>query len=249
MRWLLSLILLLASLPPPRSLQAQPIIADLSDHLIAITTAFTGTDVLLFGAMERPGGDIVVMVSGPGEEVRVRRRSRVLLFWLNTDELVFRDVPGFYAVAASRPLAEIASEEVLARHHLGASRLPLEPVNPAGYEALEIGRFRRALVRNKVREGLWVEKPGTVTVLADRLFRTRLSFPANVPPGSYFVQTLYFRDGRLEHAQSNVLVISKVGLEADLYDLSKRRPGLYGVGAILLAVGAGWIANVVFARR
>lgn len=246
----LLLVLVVACLMPPRTgPHAQPIIADLSDHLIAITTAFAGTDVLLFGAVDEPGGDIVVLVFGPEEEVYVRRKTRVLLFWLNTQEVRFRGVPSFYAVASSRPLETVASEDVLARYRIGTGRLPLEAAGARGYSALEIGRFRTALIRNKIRQGLYVEKPRAVTFLADRLFRTRLTFPANVPPGPYFVQTLYFRDGRVEHAQSNVLVVSKVGLEAAIYDLSRRRPALYGLGAIVIAMFAGWTANLVFARR
>ncbi len=249
MRWLLIALLLVTGFSARDGARAQPVIADLSDHLIAITTAFTGTDVLLFGAVEEPGGDIVVVVFGPEEEVRVRRKSRVLLFWLNTDEVAFRGVPSFYAVGSSRPLELVASEEVLARYRIGTGRLPLEAVGASGHSTLEIGRFRTALIRNKIRQGLYVEKPRAVTFLAGKLFRTRLTFPANVPPGPYFVQTLYFRDGRLEHAQSNVLMVSKIGLEADLYDLSRRRPLLYGLGALGIALFAGWTANLLFARR
>ena len=43
--------------------QAVPLVADLSNHPVAITTGFTGTDVLLFGATDGPG-DVVIVVSG-----------------------------------------------------------------------------------------------------------------------------------------------------------------------------------------
>ena len=52
------LFVFLESLSPAR---AEPLIADLSNHLIAITTGFTGTDVLLFGATDGPG-DIIALV-------------------------------------------------------------------------------------------------------------------------------------------------------------------------------------------
>src|SRR3546814_10410317 len=38
-----------------------PLITDLSSHLIAITSNFTGTDLLLFGAIDEPG-DILVEI-------------------------------------------------------------------------------------------------------------------------------------------------------------------------------------------
>ena len=34
---------------------AQPLEADLSSHLVAITTGFTGSEVVLFGAVDGPG--------------------------------------------------------------------------------------------------------------------------------------------------------------------------------------------------
>jgi hypothetical protein len=53
-------------------LRAAPLVADLSKHLVAITTGFAGTDVLLFGAIDEPG-DVVVIVWGPPQEVVMHR--------------------------------------------------------------------------------------------------------------------------------------------------------------------------------
>ena len=58
----------------PAAARAQALIADLSEHLIAITAGFSGTDVLLFGATEgegdaRPGRLAPQdLVPGPGAE-------------------------------------------------------------------------------------------------------------------------------------------------------------------------------------
>src|SRR5216683_635354 len=57
--------------PPTR---AEALIADLTSHLIAITTGFTGASVVLFGATDGPG-DVVVTVRGPDREMTVRRKS------------------------------------------------------------------------------------------------------------------------------------------------------------------------------
>ena len=68
--------------------------ADLSHRLIAITTAFAGTEVLLFGALEDPGSEVVVLVKGPAGEQVVRRKSRIGPIWLNTREVRFKGTPG-----------------------------------------------------------------------------------------------------------------------------------------------------------
>jgi hypothetical protein len=41
----------------------QPLVADLSAHEISITTGFTGTELILFGATEGEG-EVVVVVRG-----------------------------------------------------------------------------------------------------------------------------------------------------------------------------------------
>ena len=67
------LLLLLAA---PSAVRAEPLVADLSNHLIAITTGFTGANVLLFGATDGPG-DIVAVVRGPTGRAIVRRKERL----------------------------------------------------------------------------------------------------------------------------------------------------------------------------
>jgi hypothetical protein len=56
--------------------RAQPLVFDLSSHLIAITTGFSGTELLLFGATEGEG-DVIVTLRGPETTAVVRKKSRV----------------------------------------------------------------------------------------------------------------------------------------------------------------------------
>src|SRR6516164_10442445 len=118
---------LLFCAPPAR---AQGLVADLTSHLIAITTGFTGASVVLFGATDGPG-DVVVAVRGPDRQIMVRRKSRVAGIWVNTEELIFANVPSFYAMAASRPLKEIISPATAAFYRLGIANLKVEAETPA----------------------------------------------------------------------------------------------------------------------
>lgn len=221
---------------------------DLSSRLIAITTAFAGTQVLLYGAAPQASGEIAVIVRGPARDTTVRRKSRVGPIWLNTSAVEFRAVPSFYAVATSAPLEELAGPGALARHEIGAERLRLIPTDAAASSLDDLDSFRSALVRNRQRVGLFSAAPGTVSFLGETLFRTRIVFPANVVPGDYQVEVLQFADGEVTGAQSSTLEISKMGIEADLYDFSLHRPALYALASIVLALAAGWGANAMFRR-
>src|SRR5437879_12808307 len=109
--------------------RAEELVADLTSHLIAITTGFTGASVVLFGATDGPG-DVVVAVRGPDREMTVRRKNRVVGIWMNTQEVTFASVPSFYAVAASRPIEEILLPATAAFYRLGIANLKLEAETP-----------------------------------------------------------------------------------------------------------------------
>lgn len=223
--------------------RAQALVADLTNHLIAITTGFTGTEVVLFGAIDGDG-DVVVVVRGPEQPVEVRRKERTLGVWLNRADMTFADVPSFYTVAATRPLEQLARPEVLERNKIGLDHLALEALDPTP----EFEEFRKALIRNKQREGLWPVQTSTVTFVGSRLFRTTVSFPANVPTGSYQVSVFLFRNGQVQGAQTTPLLVSQLGLSADIVDFAYRRALVYGLVAVLVAAVAGWLGSVAFRR-
>ncbi len=244
---LIVLLALATVLPPGDAPRAQSLVADLSQHLIAITTAFVGTRVVLFGVAEG-GGAIVVTVQGPREDLIVRRKSRVAGIWVNREGLGFRRVPAYYAVASTGPLEQIARPDVLAQLEIGTEHLDLEPIDASGLEISEIASFRNALVRRKQEQGLYSREPAPINFVGEELFRTTLVFPANVPPGIYQVQVFELHDGFAADAQRSTLVGSKVGLEADIYDFAQQRAVLYGLTAIALATVSGWLAGVIFRR-
>jgi uncharacterized protein (TIGR02186 family) len=223
--------------------RAEGLVADLTSHLIAITTGFTGASVVLFGATDGPG-DVIVAVRGPEREMTVRRKSRVAGIWVNTQEVTFGNLPSFYAVAASRPMADILSPAAAAFYRLGIANLKLAASTPA--PSVVVDAFRTALERTQQEAGLYVDRMGKVDFLGERLFRTTIAFPANVPTGTYLVEVFLVRDKDIVSGQTTPLVVSKVGVDAAVFEFSARQPGFYGAIAVLTAVMAGWLASLPF---
>ncbi|GGE99868.1 hypothetical protein GCM10011611_01820 [Aliidongia dinghuensis] len=236
----LAALLLLAL---PATAQAQALVADLTSHLVAITTGFTGTSVVLFGAIEG-GGDIVVVVQGPEHETVVRRKSHLGGIWLNTRSVAFSDVPGYYAVLSSRPVEDIMPPNLRQLHEIGFDNLKLPVASKA--KSTDIGPFRDALIEEQQRSGLYEKQTGQVNFLGDRLFRASLNFPATVPTGTYSIQVFLVRKGDIVAAQTTPLIISQTGLEADINDFAQNRPLFYGLVAVALAAMAGWGATFLF---
>ncbi|MFX4223632.1 MAG: TIGR02186 family protein [Thalassobaculum sp.] len=218
----------------------QDLVADLSDHLVAITTGFTGADVLLFGAVEGEG-EIVVTVTGPRGDVTVRRKERVAGVWANVESVTFANVPAFYAVAATEPLESVATTDIRQRQQIGIENISMVP-DDAQVDAATAALFRAGLIRNKRSAGLYSNDVLPITVLSNRLFRTRIHLPANVAIGTYTVAVYYLRDGSAVHAQTTPLVVSKTGIGADIFLFAHTNSAAYGVLAIIIAVAAGWLA-------
>jgi uncharacterized protein (TIGR02186 family) len=225
---------------------ANSLVADLSKHLIAITTGFAGTDVLLFGATEK-AGDVIVVVRGPETPVTLHRKARIAGIWMNTASQTFETVPGYFWVAASRPLEDIANQAILARHQMGLEhlRLDLPRARVSPNAALE---WRAGLIRNMQTDGLYLTNPGRVVFLGNQLFRTDIHLPANVPTGTYLVHAYLLKNGHLVSAQTTPLLVSKIGVQAWIFDFAHQQSAWYGVVAIVIALLAGWLAHMAFRK-
>ncbi len=228
----------------------QPIVTDLSEHLISITSNFTGTDLLLFGAVnaEVTGSrEVVVVIRGPRKRIVVRRKGRFAGIWMNMESVRYNNVPGFYLVTSTRELAEIAPRSVLARHQIGLDHLQLR--GRPERRGAEVDRaYHEAVIRNMKRAGLYRERLGDIRFLGDTLFRTEIHFPVNVPSGTYTAEVFLFIDGRVVSAQSTPIFIDKTGLERRIHDFAFQNPVIYGLLAVLVALAAGWAAGVAFRK-
>jgi uncharacterized protein (TIGR02186 family) len=226
----------------------EPLVVDLSSHVVAITSGFSGASLLLFGSVDADsGGDVVIVVHGANRNELVRRRSRILGIWVNRDKAEISDAPIYYQVASTRPLEQIASNALLDRQRLGIDHLGL------GVQRNDSRRsdddYRQALIRLKQNTGLYGEQSGKINLLGGRLFRTEMTFPANVPVGIYTAEVYLVKEGEIVSAQTTPLIISKSGVGAEIFDIANRHAALYGACAVGLAMLAGWLAAEAFRRR
>ena len=223
--------------------RSDPIVADLSSHLIAITSGFTGTSVVLFGATDGPG-DIIAVVRGPERAMTLWRKGKIAGIWVNAEAVTFTNVPSFYAVAASRPLDEALLPGAAALYRIGTANLKLETRPPM--PAQRAKQFAEALIGEQQRLGLMRAEIGKIAFLGDRLFRAVIDFPANVPTGTYLVEVFLARDRDIVGGQTTPLQVEKVGIDAAVFDFASRQAAAYGAIAVLTAVVAGWLASLPF---
>lgn len=252
---------MLDAAPPPAPAEVS---AALTDTRVQVTSSFRGARIVLYGAVFDPARrphDVVVVVRGPEEPVRIVRKVRVAGLWLNTPPAVFRGAPGYYMAASTRPLDEVTSFGTRRRLRLGVENLALEEeqartetrygvpgvvVSPLGQDYFE---YRQAVVRLKRREGLYAADSDAVRFVDRGLFRADVALPSAAPTGRYEADIFLFREGEPVSLRTRTLTVDKVGVERWLHDFAHERPWTYGFVSVVFAVAAGWAASIVFRRR
>jgi len=253
---ILKILALLASLLTPALVRAEGLVTSLSTHQVLITSNYTGSQVALFGAVQRDeqtiaratGYDVAIVVRGPvHERLTVREKERLGPIWVNRNQQKFGDVPSYMAVLSSRPLNEMTGEVIRERLRLGLEAFIRVPGATLDSDDAE-QPFREALVRLKMREGLYFEVGRGVTFITPSIFRAAIPLTADAPPGNYEVEVLLFTDGIMLARELTNFELVKTGIEQQLAVMAERNAPLYGGLTALMALFFGWLASVIFRR-
>ena len=247
MRALLATLLLLLWTAQAR---AEEIVLGLSSDQVAITATFTGSDILIFGAIKRdtpPPPDaspleVVIAVSGPLQPLTVREAQRRFGIWVNSASVQVDAAPSFYAVATTGPLDRVLSSTEDLRHSVTIPRA----IRAIGNDVGNREDFLDALIRLRQGEGHYGMLEGAVEFDEQTLFRTQIGLPANLVEGDYPTRIFLTRDGQVIDSFETTIYVRKTGVERWLYALAHEQPFLYGLLALALAIAAGWGASAGF---
>src|SRR3546814_14819316 len=93
------------------------LVPEVSQSEVQIRQGFTGTELLLFDAILDPGGrsagaayDILVVLKGPTQQIRMREKKRIEGIWMNANSNDFPYATSFFAAASPQPIPEMVHE-------------------------------------------------------------------------------------------------------------------------------------------
>ena len=232
--------------------------ADVSARNVAVTSSFNGTEIVIFGAVDnsqQPSAesgyyDVLIVVEGVPTRTVARRKNNVAGLWLNTAAATFDLVPSYYAIASTRPIDEITTEEFRATHGIGFQHLRFAPAfgEAQGLSTEDLAEFRRAIIRLKRKQGLYVQDPFSVAFIGRSLFRATIELPANVTVGPFETRVYLFREEKLLSQYAVRLNLEREGVERHLHAFAFGYPTLYGLMTVMIAVAAGLTASTVFRK-
>jgi uncharacterized protein (TIGR02186 family) len=240
-----------AAAQEPENPTGETIVAGLSHNLIAITASFTGSEILIYGAVKREKPiptdaplEVIATVQGPSGPVTVRRKERRFGIWMNVDSVSINRAPSFYSIASSVPLDEALSQTENLRHKVTIPSA-IQAVGIAS-DAEDAPVFLEALIRLRSEQRDYLLDENSVDLLESTLFRADVALPANLTEGEYKVRLFITRSGTVVDMHEEIITVNKDGLERWIFNLAHEQPLLYGLLALFLAISAGWGASAGF---
>jgi uncharacterized protein (TIGR02186 family) len=246
---LLALAMVMLALPA----QAERLVSTLSSQQVLITSSFDGTVLSLFGSIEGDTPEqlaagpynVLIVIEGPRQDRVTRLKTNNFGIWSNTDNVNFEHFPSFYAVVSSGRLDNIIDPAVMNQYAI----LPLDQARASAQTTgLKGERFSQELVRLMTEDGHFVTREDGIRFLSDTAYAMNITLPSDVANGPFSVHTFVFKDKLLVADRSEGFVVRKSGFENYVFVASKQQPLLYGIVCVLLALGTGWLAGVVFKR-
>jgi hypothetical protein len=189
------------------------------------------------------GQEVIFVLAGPEQEVRLKIKDRMLgLLWASVGEVTYEQAPTLLlAHLWPRPgspellrSAGLTDEAILERS------LPADPSPEQRTALLEMLKLLRQQGR------LAVEQAGQRT--ADGWVATEFPLPPGAPLGDYEVSASFFQDGAQVGRRTSSLQVRQVGLVAWLSRLSRTEGLWYGLAAVAVAVLAGLLTGYIFGR-
>lgn len=245
--------------PPLPGDQRETVQADVSTRSVAVTSSFTGTEIVVFGAIDNSRQtsaeagfyDLVIVLEGTPTKLVARRKSNVAGLWINTQSITFESVPSYYAIVSTRPLDELADPIALRENDIGFDHVPMVPVKgwETGLSTADLEDFKSSVIRIKERDGLYLSAEYGVAFIGRSLFRATIDLPANVPVGPLDARIYLFREGRLLSTWHSQVNLQREGVERFLHAFAFDYPFIYGIFTVALSITAGLVASALFRRN
>lgn len=229
----------------------ESLVTGLSRDDVQITADFTGSDILVYGAVRRdspapqsPPMDVIVTLEGPSSPATVRRKERIFGIWVNRASVDLGEVPSYFAIASSGALDQILSPDDDLKYQISlARRLTVTKITA---DSMDFWEFLQAAQRIGIAKGNYVTQKSGVKLAEDTLFRADFALPANLTEGDFTVRMFLLRGGQVIDTKEQSIEVRKTGIERQLTNMAHRQPLLYGILSLLLAAVAGWGASEIF---
>jgi uncharacterized protein (TIGR02186 family) len=219
---------------------------------VDIGLMYNGEYIYFVGGVPDPSADVIVkLTSTEHVPLSVNRKGRVALVWMNVKQFTVTGLPLLYKIHSTKPINQILSPELASDLGIGydvlKKRMQLKLVRGKA-EADDLDTVFDGILQLKKEANLYNIDEKRIEITGGKLFKHYFRFPAAAKEGTYKAESYIFRQGRLVGKGVDEVRIQKKGIEATFTNLAYNHPVLYGVVALVVALGMGLLVGFIFKK-
>ena len=219
---------------------------DISENNIKIETNFIGKEVIIFGILN-DDQETIMTIKGPEKNALIQKKERILGFWFNTKKITYNQIPSIFFIASSNEIEDILPTSTIIKEELSFDYLLENKTSQRNFISdISLDTWKSNFVRIKKNKNLFKEYE--IENIDNKLFQTRIFFPAKSIPGEYKVNVYQIKDNLILNKKEKVITLKKSGIGNQIYNFAHKNAAAYGLFTIIFAVLSGFLAATLFRR-
>ena len=236
-RWLRCLFLVSAWMFQIPSWADEPLSVALEPAQVDISADFSGIDLKAIGSMKGPG-DLIVKVAGPLQDVTLSRKTKLGPFWVGGAAVKMSGAPSLLFLCVTAPIASLLPPAEREKYALLLQSVPVR-IEPQ-LQAHAASVWRKAFFELKEKKGYYREDNGAIRVFENGQFVADIRLPGDLQSGTYTVETLLVRSGKVVGHTVGEFKVRLAGIEHWIWNAAHDYPWLFGslftLAAMLLGI-------------
>jgi hypothetical protein len=255
-----------AQMPAPVAQMAPPV---LIPEKIAMGTFYDGARVRIEGTAPSGSGMLIVIRGGEKDEF-FNRKGCVGFIWLNVDRIHFKYAPSVFLSFSSADASSLLDRADLDKYQLDKTAIMsrarcfrhckcslTEAAQQGGDRDMAPDLMYAKLLNAdflslKDRQGSYSVRPHSVSLTdaanSETKYALDFEWPKKVPKGDYKVEVYACRGNKVIARSATTLHLVEVGFPAYVANLAFDDPWVYGSGAVLVALMAGFFTDAISSR-
>jgi uncharacterized protein (TIGR02186 family) len=219
---------------------------------VDIGLMYNGDYIYFVGGVPDQKADVIVkLTSTENPPLSVNRKGRVALMWMNVKQFKVTGLPLLYKIHSTKPINQILSKELASELGIGygvlKDQMKLKMVR--GEEAEDdLDTVFDGILQLKREANLYNIDEKRIEITGGKLFKHYFRFPSAATEGTYKAESYIFMDGKLIGKGVDEVKIQKKGIEEAFTKLAFKHPVLYGVIALVVALGMGLLVGFIFKK-
>ena len=219
---------------------------DISEDNIKIETNFTRKEVIIFGILN-DGQETIMTIKGPQKNAVIQKKERILGFWFNTKQITYNEIPSVFFIASSKNIEDILPASTIIKEELSFNYLLENKTSQRNFISdVSLDNWKDNFVRINKNKNLF--KKYNVEKIDNKLFQTRIFFPAKSIPGEYKVNVYQIQNNLILNNKEKIITLKKSGVGSQIYNFAHNNAAAYGLFAIIFAIMSGFLAATLFRR-